>query len=134
MKIVVSDTKSGRSMSMELNADKAAALIGRHIGEIIEGSFIDLGGYKLKISGGSDASGFPMERSIQGTGKVRTLRLVATSGKKKGQYRRRTVRGGIIAADTSQVNMVVSEYGERKIEDIFGPVKEKAKAAAPEAK
>jgi small subunit ribosomal protein S6e len=133
MKIVISDPKSGRSASMEIAADKSAALAGKRIGEQIEGSFIGMQGYRLKITGGSDTSGFPMDRSIQGTAKVKVLRLVSKSGKSSGQYRRRTVRGGIIS-DAAQVNMIIAEYGERPIDDIFGPPKVKEKGAAPPEK
>ncbi len=127
MKIVVSDPKSGRSKGMEVAADAAATLVGRHIGESIEGSAFGLGGYKLKVTGGSDSSGFPLNRSIQGTGKVKIMRLLADSGKSKGQYRRESVRGGIISQDTAQVNLSILEYGEKPIGEIM-PAKEEKKA------
>ena len=41
------------------------------------------------------------------------MKLVAESGKEKGQYKRESVRGGIIAADTAQVNLSIVEYGEK---------------------
>jgi small subunit ribosomal protein S6e len=131
MKIVVSDPKSGRSKGMELSSDAAVALVGRKIGDEIEGSAFGLSGYKLKIKGGSDTSGFPLNRSIQGTGKVKILKLVADSGKEKGQYKRESVRGGIIAADTAQVNLAILEYGEKSVDEIMGPAKDAKKEEAP---
>jgi small subunit ribosomal protein S6e len=125
MKIVISDPKSGRSTSMEIKDEKTAALAIRKIGDLIDGGVFGMTGYKLKITGGSDSSGFPMDRSIQGTGKIRVLRLVSSSGKKKGQYARATVRGGIVTSDTAQINMKVMEYGEKSIDEIFGPAKAK---------
>ncbi len=133
MKIVVSDPKSGRSKGMEVSSDAAVALIGRKIGDSLEGSAFGLSGYKLKISGGSDSSGFPLNRSIQGTGKVKILKLVADSGKEKGQYRRESVRGGIIAADTAQVNLKILEYGEKSVDEIM-PAKAEAKKETEEVK
>lgn len=136
MKIVISDPKSGRSKGMELSADAASALVGRKIGDSIEGSAFGMSGYKLRLSGGSDSSGFPLNRSIQGTGKVKILKLVAESGKQKGQYRRESVRGGIVAQDTAQVNLSITEYGEKAIDEIMPPKEGKKKenaAAAEEA-
>jgi small subunit ribosomal protein S6e len=103
--------------------------VGRKIGESLEGSAFGLSGYKLKISGGSDSSGFPLDRSIQGTGKVKIMKLVGALRKEKGQYRRESVRGGIIAQDTAQVNMSILEYGEKPIDEIMPPkAKEEKKA------
>ena len=130
MKIVVSDPKSGKSKGMELASDASLALVGRKIGDAIEGSAFGLSGYKLKIKGGSDSSGFPLNRTIQGTGKVKLLKLVASSGKEKGQYKRESVRGGIIAADTAQVNLAIVEYGEKPIVEIM-EAKEAKKEEAP---
>jgi small subunit ribosomal protein S6e len=130
MKIVISDPKSGRSKGMEVAADASAVLVGRKIGDQMEGSAFGLSGYKLKISGGSDTSGFPLNRSIQGTGKVKIMKLVAESGKEKGQYRRESVRGGIIAADTAQVNLLILEYGDKPIDEIMPPKEKKVEAAA----
>ena len=126
MKIVVSDPKSGRSKSLEVSGDASATLVGRKIGDIVEGSVFGLSGYKLKIKGGSDTSGFPLNRSIQGTGKVKILKLIAHSGKMKGQYRRESVRGGIIAPDTAQINFAITEYGEKSVDEIM-PAKAAAK-------
>jgi small subunit ribosomal protein S6e len=121
MKIVISDPKSGRSKGMEVSSDAAVALVGRKISDVLEGSVFGLSGYKLKVTGGSDSSGFPLNRSIQGTGKVKILKLVADSGKEKGQYKRESVRGGIIAQDTAQVNLSIVEYGEKGIDEIMPP-------------
>jgi small subunit ribosomal protein S6e len=85
VKIVYSDPKSGKSAQMELSDDRAAILINYKIGDTIDGNLIGLSGYKFRISVGSDTSGFPMEKSIQGTGKVKVLRQISKSGKKKGE-------------------------------------------------
>ena len=53
MKLVISDPKSGRSKGMEVSVDAASVLVGRKIGDIVEGSAFGLSGYKLKMTGGS---------------------------------------------------------------------------------
>ncbi len=133
MKVVFTDPKLGRSAQVELKADATAPLINKKIGESIDGSIVGLPGFKMKITGGSDRSGFPMERSIEGTGKVRVFKSIASSGRKKGQFRRINMRGNIISADTEQVNLAIVEYGDKPTAELF-PVKEKAAKPAAEAK
>jgi small subunit ribosomal protein S6e len=133
LKIVLSDKKLGRSTQMELQLDKASALLNKKIGEEVDGTFLGLTGYKFKISGGSDKSGFPMERSMEGTGKVSVLKRIALSGRSKGQYRRENKRGNMISPDIEQVNLVVLEYGDRSAEEIF-PKKEGKKAEKKDEK
>ena len=122
---MISDPKSGMSKSMELDDAKAATFMNRKIGEQIDGAALEMSGYKLKLTGGSDTSGFPMDRSIDGSAKRQVLKLIAVSGKKKGQHRRSTVRGNTVTVDTAQVNLSILEYGDRSIDEIMGPPKQK---------
>ncbi len=125
MKIVYSDPKTGRSAQMELQQDRAVMFINKKIGEIIDGTAIGLTGYKLKITGGSDKSGFPLNQSVDGPKKTTLLERGSKSGKGSGEYRRMTVRGNTVSADTEQINVTIVEYGEKPIDEIL-PKKEKA--------
>jgi small subunit ribosomal protein S6e len=131
MKIVFSDKKTGRSAQMELTVDKVTELLNKKIGDTVDGSFMGLTGYTFKIAGGSDRSGFPMERSMEGTGKVKIFKEIASSGKQKGQYRRESKRGNMISADIEQINLVILEYGDKSPEELFPAKAGKADAAAP---
>ena len=51
MKIVYSDKKSGKTAQLEVAKDGEAMLIGKKIGEVIEGNVIGLEGFKLQITG-----------------------------------------------------------------------------------
>ena len=62
-----SDPKTGLTAQMELDEAQSAQLLNRRIGDVVEGAPFGLSGYKLKIKGGSDSSGFPLDRSIQGS-------------------------------------------------------------------
>lgn len=99
--------------------------MSRKIGDIVDGSLFGLTGYKLKITGGSDSSGFPMDRSIQGTLKTRAYVKAGESGKRKGLYERRTVRGNTIAPGMAQVNAVIVEQGEKPIDELFPKAEKK---------
>jgi small subunit ribosomal protein S6e len=125
LKIVYSDPKTGRSAQMELQQDRAVMFINKKIGEIIDGTAIGLTGYKLKITGGSDKSGFPLNQSVDGPKKTTLLERGSKSGKGSGEYRRMTVRGNTVSADTEQINVTIVEYGEKPIDEIL-PKKEKA--------
>ena len=96
----------------------------RKIGDKIRGDLIspDLGDYELKITGGSDTSGFPMRPGIPGTGKRKILLSggVGFKPKRKGERRRKSVRGEIISSDISQINTIIVKEGKKKLEDIFG--------------
>ena len=126
MKIVYSDPKSGRTAQSELSSDMVAMVINKRIGDEIDGAVIGLSGYTLKITGGSDKSGFPMDNSIQGTAKRSVMKKVADAGKDKGEYRRKTVAGSTISENIEQLNAVIVKYGDKPIDEVF-PKKEKPK-------
>lgn len=130
MKIVLSDTKTGKSAQMQLGKDKESVFINHKINDVIDGAALGLSGYRLKITGGSDTSGFPLDKSITGALKTRVLRRVANSGKKKGQYRRSTVRGSMISNDTELVNTAIVEYGDKPVAELFPESGKKEKKEA----
>ncbi|MEM2875482.1 MAG: 30S ribosomal protein S6e [Candidatus Bathyarchaeia archaeon] len=110
-KVIVSDPKTGTSKVIELEGERAAPLIGRKIGEVLDGSVLGMSGAKLQITGGSDISGFPMRPDIHGGAKVR---VIVTGGvgfkpKKRGERLRKTLRGNLITEDIVQVNMKIIE-------------------------
>jgi small subunit ribosomal protein S6e len=117
---VISDPETGKSIQYELDDAKTNALVGKTIGEVVEGDVLGLPGYKLKITGGSDTSGFPIRSDVHGSGKKRVL-IHGTPGyrsKRKGIAKRKTVRGRELSPDISQVNMIVEEKGSTPIEEL----------------
>ena len=129
MKIVYSDPKTGKTAQMVVEGDRAAVLLNARINETIDGSAIGLEGYKLKITGGSDKSGFPLTKGIGGAIKTSVLKRVARSGRNNGIHKRFTVRGSTISTDTEQVNAVIVEYGSKPASELF-PEKKKAEGEA----
>lgn len=119
-KLVISDPEDGKAIQYELDDAKTNALIGKNIGEVVEGDMLGLPGYKLKITGGSDRSGFPIRPDVHGSGKKRVL-IKGPPGfksKRKGTAKRKTVRGRELNADISQVNMRIEEKGSTPLEDL----------------
>ncbi|MHA1755323.1 MAG: S6e family ribosomal protein, partial [Promethearchaeota archaeon] len=91
---------------------------GKKIGDIINGGLIGFSNYEFKITGGSDSSGFPMRKDVHGPVKKKILvskRSVGYRPKRKGEKRRKTVRGNEITSDMVQINLVVVKYGEAEL-------------------
>ena len=127
MKLVYSDRKSGKTSEAEVPKGSEGALIGKMIGEVVEGTIVGLPGYQLEITGLSDSAGNPSRIEIDGSRKATPL-LSSGPGvrhPKKGFRTRRMVRGNQISADTRQVNTVIKEYGAKPVEEIFKPKEKK---------
>src|SRR3989442_1892578 len=63
-KAVIADSKSGKTYKRDITGQFANSLVGRKLGEEIDGLFVGLPGYKLAITGGGDKNGFPMPREF----------------------------------------------------------------------
>ena len=139
LKLVIGD--KGKAYKLEIDTDK---LSGKRIGEIVKGDEIsgDLHGYEIEITGGSDSSGFPMKKDVEGIGLKRVLlkegwgmhkvpRGVKKKNKRtpKGIRLRKTVRGNTVSDKTIQVNMKVVKEGSKKMEEIYK--KEEVSVEAP---
>ncbi|HER54620.1 MAG TPA: 30S ribosomal protein S6e [Candidatus Bathyarchaeota archaeon] len=123
-KIIVSDPETGKSQMIEVEEAQAVPLIGRKLGETIDGAAIKLSGHKLKITGGSDKDGFPMRPNIHGGVRVGAILSegVGFHSTSKGERKRKTLRGNVITDAIVQVNMKIVEKPKGK---------EKPKTEAP---
>lgn len=110
-KVIVSDPEAGTSKVVELDETRASPFIGRRLGETLDGSAVDLPAHTVQILGGSDKDGVPMLGNVHG-GVRRRVVLSGGAGfspKKKGERRRKTVRGNIITDEIVQINMKIVE-------------------------
>ena len=120
-KAVVNDPKAGKSYQRAISGHMASALLGKKIGDEVDGLFVQLPGYKLQITGGSDKDGFPMRADLTGPRR----RGVLVSGgvgfhpKRKGVRKRKSLRGGAISPDILQVNLKITHRGPKTIEDAW---------------
>ena len=110
-KIILSDPETGKSKVVETEGSRAVPLVGRRIGEEIDGTAVGLGGHKLRITGGSDKDGFPMRHDIHGGVKTRVILTtgVGFHSTRKGERRRKTIRGSTITEEIVQINMKILE-------------------------
>src|SRR2546426_11707455 len=72
-KAVIADPKSGKTYKKDISGQFANSLVGRKLGEEIDGLFVGLPGYKLAITGGSEKNGFPLRRDPPGPRRRRSL-------------------------------------------------------------
>jgi small subunit ribosomal protein S6e len=110
-KVIVSDPEAGTSKVVELEDARAAPFIGRRVGETIDGSIVDLPAHKVLITGGSDKDGVPIRGNVHG-GVRRAVVLSGGAGfapKKKGERKRKTVRGSTLTDEIVQINMKIVE-------------------------
>jgi small subunit ribosomal protein S6e len=121
-KVVISDPKTGRAYQKVVSGANANKLIGKQIGDVINGTLVDLPpDYELQITGGSDKDGFPMRPDLPGSGRRRLLLSggVGYNPPEKGVRKRKTVRGRVISADIVQINMKVVKHGKVPLEEFF---------------
>jgi len=128
-KVVVNDIKQGKSYQIPVSGHHANALIGKKIGEEVDGIFVSLPGYKLVITGGTDKDGFPMRPDLPGMGKRRLLLSggVGFRPRRKGERKKKMVRGNTISKDIVQINMKVVKYGAKSIEELLSAMKKEEK-------
>jgi len=117
-KVIVSDPQAGTSKVVEIEEARAAPFIGRRLGETIDGSAVDLPAHTVQILGGSDKDGVPMLGNVHGGVRRRVVLTDGTgfAAKKKGERRRKTVRGNIITDEIVQINMKIVERPAKPVE------------------
>jgi len=145
-KINIGDPKSKKTYKKALTDDDAKRLIGKKIGDKIKGESLDLTGYELLITGGSDNAGFPMRKSVNSSGrkKIFTAKAVGFRDihkKKKGDKKlrvkhdglkvRKTVVGNTISEQTAQINLKVTKQGKKTLNELLAPKEEKKVEETP---
>jgi len=135
VKVIIGD--KGLAYRIESESEM---LHGRNVGDVFDGKELksELDGYQLQITGGSDFSGFPLSKDIEGLA-LRTKLLKKGFGMKdstKGLRLRKTLRGKQISQTTAQINIKVVKAGKTPLAEVFpdqNKPKEETKAPKAEA-
>jgi len=95
--------------------------MGQEIDGRIFGDAFD--GYSFRITGGQDKDGFPMKQGVMTSSRVRLLLTPGTTGfqkwrARKGERKRRSVRGCILGIDLATLALVVVKKGDKEIEGL----------------
>ena len=125
----ISDPKTGKSYQREISGNQANAILGKKIGDRIDGIFVEMPGYKLEVTGGADKDGFPMRMDLPGPRRKRILisRGLGFNPHMDGERRRKSMRGNTVSPDTVQLNMKITTRGPRSVEELLGKQEEEAK-------
>lgn len=120
-KVEVADPKTGRTWPVDVEGQHANVLVRKTIGEEVDGMMLGLPGYKVQITGGTDADGFPMRPEIPQATRKSILVSDSTGfrAKEKGVRRKRTFRGNEVSPDITQVNCKITERGPKPVEDLL---------------
>jgi len=129
MKINISYPVTGLQKVIEIDDDnKLRAFYDKRMSHEVPGDHLgdDFKGYVFKISGGNDKQGFCMTQGVLTSGRVRLLMRDGMPGyrqRKRGERKRKSVRGCIVSSDLSVLNLVVVKKGDNDIEGLTDSVK-----------
>jgi len=107
---------------------KLRAFFDKRISHEVEGEALgdDFKGYVFKITGGNDKEGFAMKQGVLTTQRVRLLLSKGHSlyrPRKRGERKRKSVRGCIVSGELSVLNLVVVKKGDGEIPGLTDTVK-----------
>jgi len=97
----------GKAQTLEVEGPRAQQLVGKKIGDELDGSALGMPDTKLQIVGGSDKDGFPMRRDVHGGVRKAILISRGTGFRStiKGKRMRKVVRGNVVTDDIAQLNL-----------------------------
>jgi len=130
MKINIAYPDTGCQKVIEIEDERTLrALYDKRMSHEVEGEVLGEGfkGYIFRISGGNDKQGFPMKQGVLTNQRVRLLLSDGHSCyriRRKGERKRKSVRGCIVSGDLSVVNLVVVKKGDQEVPgltDAFKP-------------
>jgi len=124
MKLNISNPPTGSQKCIEVDDEKklrclydkrmAQEVIGEELGDQFKG-------YIFKLTGGNDKQGFPMKQGVLTNTRVRLLLEEGTTcyrPRRKGERKRKSVRGCIVGPDIAVVHLVIVKKGDEEIEGL----------------
>ena len=124
MKLNIVNPATGQQKMIEVDDDgKLRPFYECRISQEVEGDSLgdEYKGYVFKITGGNDKQGFPMKQGVISNQRVK---LLLSKGKtcyrprRKGERKRKSVRGCIVGADLAVMNLSISKAGETGLEGL----------------
>ena len=119
----LADPQTGAQKQIEIDDEKKLQhLYDMRLAQEINGDELgdDYKGYIFRIMGGQDKQGFAMKQGVLTPSRVRLLLAKGVSGcrgygMRKGERKRKSVRGCIISHETSVLNLLVVKNGDAAI-------------------
>jgi len=124
MKLNIAYPATGSQKVIEIeDENRLRAFFDKRISAEVGGEVLgeEFNGYVFRISGGNDKQGFAMKQGILTHQRVRILFQDGMSCfriRKRGERKRKSIRGCIVSADLSVLNLVVVKKGDAEIEGV----------------
>jgi small subunit ribosomal protein S6e len=121
MKLNIANPSTGCQKLVDIQDErKLRCFYDKRISQEVEGDSVgeEFRGYRFRITGGNDKQGFPMKQGILVNGRVRILLSDGSScynPKRKGERKRKSVRGCIVGPDLSVLSLIIVKKGESEI-------------------
>merc|ERR1711971_104482 len=112
---------TGLQKLIEIDDEKRLQnLYDRRMAQEIDGTALgeEFKGYILRMGGGNDKQGFPMRQGILTNTRVRVLCAKGQKGyrpRRKGEKKRKSLRGCIVGHDIAVLNLVVTKIGDEPV-------------------
>jgi len=124
MKLNIAYPATGSQKVIEIeDENQLRGLFDKRISQEVAGEVIgdQFKGYIFRISGGNDKQGFAMKQGILTNHRVRILFHDGMSCyriRKRGERKRKSIRGCIVSSDLSVINLVILKKGEAEIDGV----------------
>jgi len=124
MKLNIAYPATGSQKVIEIeDENRLRAFFDKRISAEVGGEVLgeEFNGYVFRISGGNDKQGFAMKQGILTHQRVRILFKDGMSCfriRKRGERKRKSIRGCIVSADLSVLNLVIVKKGDSEIEGV----------------
>jgi len=121
MRLNIAYPATGVQKKIEIDDEKKLRVFyDRAMAHEVEGDSLgeDFKGYVFRISGGNDLQGFPMKQGVLKQSRVRLLLKKGSScyrQRKRGERKRKSVRGCIVGPDLSVISLVIVKKGPNDI-------------------
>lgn len=129
MKVNISNPVTGQQKLIEIDDDtKLLPFFDKRMAAEVAGDSLgdEFKGYIFRISGGNDKQGFTMKQGILCNHRVRLLLskgMTCYGPKRKGERKRKSVRGCIVGPDLSVLALVMVKKGDDEIEGLTDEAK-----------
>ncbi|KAH9597654.1 Ribosomal protein S6e [Trypanosoma melophagium] len=127
MKLNIAYPRNGTVKQFEVTDDvlRRVNLGDYRLGNSVDGAIFgaEFKGYTFKLRGGSDKEGFPMVQGVMAPSRVPLLVKRGAVGFNtfrgyKGERRRKSLRGCILAHDIAVLNVTIEKLGEQPVEGV----------------